>query len=546
MKRKNIITFLLSFLITSFMIIGTSFIMTSDFKMIKKHPLITVLSFILLVKIFWEIIKYLFDRLDNKKDEEKDIKKGKLGKLFDKHPFIFSILFIILLWLVYIIAFYPAIMSPDPSFQLLQYFNINNKYSDYVVLLDKNVILTNHHPVVHTIILGSLVKLGIKLFSSVNVGLFIYSIIQTIILASTLSYTIKFMKDINVSLKYRKICLLIYSLAPVFSLYAMSPVKDVIFGCLIIIYIISFYNMINLKGKLKFKDIVMEILLIILIILFRNNGFHIVLLSLPFLLFLGRQNIFKYILIICITITFYYSYNNVILPHFKITNGSIREVLSVPFQQTARYVKEYKKEVTSDEKKAIDKLLNYDTIASRYNPALADPVKNEFNRYYTDNDLKNYFKVWFTQLKKHPLVYVEATIANTYGYIYPVETNWYVHIKGKKIINNYGFDYHFNKKLRPLRMVLGSFAITFPYIPFIGLLINIGFNTWILLFMLSYLFYRKKYKDIILLIPSFLILLVCFVSPANTYFRYALPNVFALPLMLLMFDKIISKKDKQI
>ena len=207
-------------------------------------------------------------------------------------------------------------------------------------------------------------------------------------------------------------------------------------------------------------------------------------------------------------------------------------------------VKEYKKEVTSDEKKAIDKLLNYDTIASRYNPVLADPVKNEFNRYYTDDDLKNYFKVWFTQLKKHPLVYVEATIANTYGYIYPVETNWYVHIKGKKIINNYGFDYHFNKKLRPLRMVLGGFAIAFPYIPFIGLLINIGFNTWILLFMLSYLFYRKKYKDIIILIPSFLILLVCFVSPANTYFRYALPNVFALPLMLLMFDKIISKKDK--
>ncbi len=544
MKRKNIITFLLSFLITSFMVIGTSFIMTGDFRVIKKHPLITVLSFILLVKIFWEIIKYLFDRLDNKKDEEKDIKKGKLGKLFDKHPFIFSILFIILLWLVYIIAFYPAIMSPDPSFQLLQYFNINNKYSDYVVLLDKNVILTNHHPVVHTIILGSLVKIGIKLFSSVNVGLFIYSIIQTIILASTLSYTIKFMKDINVSLKYRKICLLIYSLVPVFPLYAMSPVKDVIFGCLIIIYIISFYNMINLKGKLKFKDIVMEILLIILIILFRNNGFHIVLLSLFFLLFLGRQNIFKYIIIICITITFYYSYNNVILPHFKITNGSIREVLSVPFQQTARYVKEYKKEVTSDEKKAIDKLLNYDTIASRYNPALADPVKNEFNRYYTDDDLKNYFKVWFTQFKKHPLVYVEATIANTYGYIYPVETNWYVHIKGKKIINNYGFDYHFSEKLRPLRMVLGSFATVFPYIPFIGLLINIGFNTWILLFMLSYLFYRKKYKDIILLIPSFLILLVCFVSPANTYFRYALPNVFALPLMLLMFNKIISKKDK--
>ena len=49
MKRKNIITFLLSFLITSFMVIGTSFIMTGDFRVIKKHPLITLLSFILLV-----------------------------------------------------------------------------------------------------------------------------------------------------------------------------------------------------------------------------------------------------------------------------------------------------------------------------------------------------------------------------------------------------------------------------------------------------------------------------------------------------------------
>lgn len=544
MKRKNVITFLLSFLITSFMVIGTSFIMSGSFKTIKNHPLITILSFILLVKILWEIIKFLFDRLDNKKEKKQKTKTKKLKILFDKHPFIFSFVFIILLWLVYIVAFYPAIMSPDPSFQLLQYFNINNKYSDYVVLLDKNVILTNHHPVVHTIILGSLVKLGIKLFSSVNAGLFIYSIIQTIILASTLSYTIKFMKDINVSLKYRKICLLIYSLVPVFPLYAMSPVKDVIFGCLIIIYIISFYKIINLKGKLKLKDMLMEILLVILIILFRNNGFHIVLLSLPFLFFLGRKNLFKYILILLIAITFYYSYNNVILPHFKITNGSIREVLSVPFQQTARYVKEYKKEVSNDEKKAIDKILNYDTIASRYNPALADPVKNEFNKYYTKNDLKNYFKVWKNEFLKHPLVYIEATIANTYGYYYPVETNWYVHTNGNKTINNYGFDYHFNEKLEPLRMVLGGFAVIFPYIPFIGLIINIGFNTWILLFMLSYLFYRKKYKDIILLIPSFLILLVCFVSPANTYFRYALPNVFALPVMLAMFNKIIIKKDK--
>lgn len=95
--------------------------------------------------------------------------------------------------------------------------------------------------------------------------------------------------------------------------------------------------------------------------------------------------------------------------------------------------------------------------------------------------------------------------------------------------------------LKPIRTILKGFAIIFPYIPFIGLIINIGFNSWILLFMLSYMIYKRKYKDIIYLIPSFILLLVCFVSPANTYFRYALPNIFAMPVMLSMFSKIKDK-----
>lgn len=540
--RKKIIEYILSFIITLFMIIGTSFIIKGNFKPIINHPVITIFSFLIIFKIIFEIINYLFDYMDkeNKKDNQK--KKNKLMQLFDNHPFIFSIVTILLLWLIYIIAFYPGILSPDPSFQLLQYFNIDNKYSEYVNLIDKNVIITNHHPVLHTLLLGFFTNIGIKFFSSFNIGLFIYTIFQTIILSSTLSYTIKFMKEINISLKYRKICLLIYSLVPVFPLYALSPVKDVIFGSLIILYIISIYKFIKFKKQIKFKDIILEIILMILITLFRNNGIHVILLSFPFLIFTNKENLFKFILIFISTILIYFSYSKIILPHFKITNGSIREVLSVPFQQTARYVKEHKKEVTKKEKVIIDKLLNYDTIDTRYNPKLADPVKNEFNKDYTDKDLKNYFDVWFTEFKKHPITYVEATIENTYGYFYPIETNWYVHVKGKKIVNNYGFDYHFNM-LNPIRTILKGFAIIFPYIPFIGLIINIGFNSWILLFMLSYMIYKRKYKDIIYLIPSFVLLLVCFVSPANTYFRYALPNIFAMPVMLSMFSKI-KEKDK--
>lgn len=37
--------------------------------------------------------------------------------------------------------------------------------------------------------------------------------------------------------------------------------------------------------------------------------------------------------------------------HYNIQNGSIREALSLPFQQTARYIVEYGDEVTDEEKK---------------------------------------------------------------------------------------------------------------------------------------------------------------------------------------------------
>jgi hypothetical protein len=37
------------------------------------------------------------------------------------------------------------------------------------------------------------------------------------------------------------------------------------------------------------------------------------------------------------------------LPYFHVTQTSIREVLSIPFQQTARYVKYYGNDVTDNE-----------------------------------------------------------------------------------------------------------------------------------------------------------------------------------------------------
>ena len=371
--KKNISASILSLIYSLLIIFGTSYMIKGNASIVFKNYILSIIALIVLFTLFRGIILFIFSLIDKYKP-----KVSKLKNIYDKHPFIISITVILVLWLPYIISFYPAILSPDPSYQIKQYFGIPNKYSDYSVMIDPSVTITNHHPVIHTLLLGTCLKLG-NMIGSDNLGLFMYSIIQILILSSVLAFTLYYMKKISTPFKYRIFSLLVYSLVPMFPLYAMSAVKDVIFTSLIILYILLIYHLLKNKIDLKLKHILGILLLLILIVLFRNNGFHIVLLSFPFLLLTERTNFKKLLLIFILFLTFNYSYNNIILPSFKITPSSIRETLSIPFQQTARYVK-YNK-LTKEEYEIYDKVLDMSDLADRYKPEISDPVKNKYNKY---------------------------------------------------------------------------------------------------------------------------------------------------------------------
>ena len=545
-KRKKITLTILSIIYSTFIIIGNSFIKYDSFKLIEKYPILNIIFYIILIISFYFILKKIFNLLESKKQilpKLNKFKKTKIYKTFDKHPFLFSLIFMLLCYLPYIISFYPAILSPDPSYQIKQYFKIPNKYSTYSVMLDPNVTITNHHPVIHTLLLGTCVKIG-TIINNVNLGLFIYSVIQILTLTSTLAYTIKFLKNQNINNNYLLLMLLVYSLVPAFPFYSMSAVKDVIFTSLIILYITKLYEFIK-TNEITISNIIKTFILMILIILFRNNGIHTLALSFPFLLLIKKTKKYKYkiITLIILFLGFNYTYNNIILPYFKITTTSIRETLSIPFQQTARYVKYHESEISDNEKEAIDKVLEYATLKERYKNEIADPVKNKYNKYTTNEELKDYFKVWFIELLKHPKTYIEATINNTYGYYYPIKTNWYIYHKFDSRIVKDGFDYHYND-LNTSRKILTNYGQTFQSIPILNIFVNIGINVWILIFMLSYLIYLKKYKEIIYLSPSFILILVCIASPVNTYFRYAMPYVFALMLNYGLFMKEVKTNEK--
>ena len=87
--------------------------------------------------------------------------------------------------------------------------------------------------------------------------------------------------------------------------------------------------------------------------------------------------------------------------------------------------------MTEKEKEVIDRVLNYDTLSERYEADRSDKVKDGWNKYTSKVELKEYFSVWYQMLKKHPLVYAEATLNNYYYYLYP----------GKRLATNYSYSW---------------------------------------------------------------------------------------------------------
>lgn len=521
-------------LLDIFLLISNVFINTGNLSYLYKNMWLILYNLIRFIAIYIVLKRSLIYFENFIKNHEFKLKENKIINLFLKHPFLFSFIAILICWSIYVIAFYPIILSPDPSFQIKQFFNVRTKYADYAILLDNNVFLTNHHPVFHTMILGYSLKLGRFLLND-NFGLFIYSLTQLLVLAFTLSLTIKYLNENNVNKKIVFIVLLLYCFIPMFPLYAMSGVKDTYYTCFIILYVMKLDKIIRSKQeKLSYKEMIQLLLIMVTVCLFRNNGIYVLILSFPLILIYSKKY-FQTLLVIFIgVLAFYGTYTKVLLPSLKITDGSIRETLSIPFQQTARYVKYYDKDLSKNDIKVIDKVLEYETLAKRYNPTISDPVKNEFNKYTTKKELLAYLKVWFKCFFKHPLVYIEATLNNIYGYFSPQSTNWYIYYKyDTRITEDKLVNYHYNN-LSSLRLILSSFAQGFPYIPLIGLISNIGFNTWILLGLTTYSIFKKKKEYLIVLSPLLISLLICVASPVNTYFRYAMPFIFIMPFIFTL------------
>jgi hypothetical protein len=100
------------------------------------------------------------------------------------------------------------------------------------------------------------------------------------------------------------------------------------------------------------------------------------------------------------------------------TDDEYQEKLTVPIQQLARAYKYSPETFSEDEKSTLYEVLPEDYLKT-YNSRISDILKSGFdNRAYSRNPHK-YQKLWLDIGLKKPNIYLNAWLANCYGYWYP-------------------------------------------------------------------------------------------------------------------------------
>lgn len=415
-------------------------------------------------------------------------------------------------WLPWILLNYPGSGCLDSMQQLSQFLG--------------DAAWDTHHPPLSTWIMGTLFTAGRALIDA-NFGFFLYCMLQTCIGAWIYSLSMHKLYRLGVPVRWCMAGILYFAFTPFWGTYAQWVEKDLLFTEFFVLQTICMLDIMK-NRQISKKDVLFVTLSSLAVSLLRHNGIYSVAPAL-LLLIIWSKGISRRraAVTFIVTLALYEGIVDGLLPAVGMEKPSIVDALSIPFQQTARYVCEHADEVTDAERAVLDEaFVDYD-IFFGYDPLIADPIKN----YCTGINLNGYLKTWFAMFWKHPTTYMAATFNMGYGYLAPVTENIEAWIQGVNFdyMTELGLHHTFDIKYNHYLVYIWNNSMNLPLIHYLA---APGLYTWISVILAWLLLRQRRCSALILFIPSAVNILVCLASPLAATMRYALPTVAVTPLLI--------------
>lgn len=494
------------------------------------HPdnsfnLISLMTAIILSGLYFLFFFILTAAINHKLFFSKQI---KIIKFIKTNTYRNTFVMFLLSWLVHLIIKYPAGQCPDSYTQIQMGLHPET--------------LSTHHPLISTLIMTGIVKFGTYIGSR-NLGIFLYVTLEMIMLAAVFSYSLTVLdKNLGIPDLLFAISVLFISFSPYIVGYIGQTIKDDPYtaGFILLLTLMTDFKTNRDPKAVSLRNPKMTaglLLSAVLLLFFRKEGIMILV---PCLVLLGLWHILPErrlsadLLILLAVFLFPITVNYIFGEIYSPKKGSIREMFSLPFQQTARYVIKPQDIISREETEAIGKVLQIDAIPDRYISWNSDQIKDLYNEDADKRDIINYFHAWLIGFKKAPLCYLRATLEQNIYLIFPGYNNYTYYIDA-----NSGAAYLFGNS-RPfsspeaiinLQSEYESYLENMHTFPVLNIINNMSFYIWLLMACTVVSLNTRNKLFLQICIPLYISIVIIIFAPCiRGSVRYAFPVIWSFPL----------------
>lgn len=488
------------------------------------------------------IVNSFYKMMDRKKsDSDKPIMPldadvlDSTGKRSDELTYFFKI------WLILFAIQLPVLIADFPGFFC------------YDAADELNQVLTrefsNHHPLIHVLLLGGTIAFGHKVTGSWNAGICMYMIFQALIMTAIFAYLITFIKRCRVSKTCRIISILFIGLFPTIVMYTWCSTKDGLFSAFLLLFVLKLLQL-SEKPEIFFKNkigISVMMFSAVMLCLFRHNGFYAYIVFIPIALIVFKKYWKKMLVLLLLPAIVSVILDSGMTLVFDADSGEHQEMLTVSITQLARTWNSSPEAFSAEDEETLFSYIPERALLA-YEPRVSDYMKSFFNNDTYDRDSASYWKLWLKMLKGHPVTYVNAWFMTSYGYWYPFAVfNSY---KGHQLYNiTYEDSSYFEYEVEPPgeRVVLIKWIDRLYYkmsltpfqqvTPIVSLLFAPAFYFWVWAFILVYALRNRKLRAVIPLTPVVLVWLTVLLGPVYVV-RYVIILWYIIPLMPVIYNRI--------
>lgn len=428
---------------------------------------------------------------------------------------------------------------------------------------DTATYLTNQHNVVLTFIYGGALNLSQNITGSIDLGLIFLSALQLLFAAFAASTAVnryftfahspriynpdlRYRETLSASAGWRAFILLFFAFNSQTLFTTTALTKSPLFAWAFLWWFGQWYEVFNRRNRTHIPaSLVVGIAISTTIMLISAKyATYIIVVQIVLIFIADRKRWRAYLLSLVLPLIVFQAALTVAVNTGTIISGDSIESRGIQLQQIARVMRDDPMSVSPDVQNNLRPIFNLYAMGVNYSPNDADRVKSSGSdgkvetykwETVTQEDMDNFNKAWLELGKTHPVEYLDAFLAKSYGY-FDVNDQPYVptsyYVDNPRMSTTRVLKYW----LPFIRTIETNISDSLGHIPVVGWTFHGNFYVVCTLLLSCATIILRRWKDLLRYIPLLLLMGVMIMAPANNFERHMLPLAFVGWLMILHFS----------